>query len=97
MVCVAHLARLGLGQPFTTRDRECRMEHDEYSSPPGCKVAILAHPSGVDESLDLALFHDHRYAFFFWSIWTRNLGLQENRIRVDTMHLSILPESHCVC
>lgn len=54
------------------------MEHDEYTVPPGCKSAILAHPSGANEAIELALFHDHRYAFFFWSRWTRQLGLKGN-------------------
>lgn len=53
-------------------------EHDEYSLPPGCKSSILTHPSGVNEAVELALFQDHRFAFFFWSRWTRILGLEEN-------------------
>lgn len=53
------------------------LEHDEYSLPPGCKCSILAHPSGSNESVEVALFQDHRYAFFFWSRWTRQLDLED--------------------
>lgn len=53
-------------------------EHDEFSIPPGCKNSILAHPSGINEAVEVALFQDHRYAFFFWTKWTMRLGLREN-------------------
>lgn len=53
-------------------------EHDEYSIPPGCKCGILAHPAGTNEAVELALFQEHRFAFFFWSKWTRALGLQNS-------------------
>lgn len=53
------------------------MEHDEYLLPPGCKDSILQHPSGSNEAVELALFQDHRFAFFFWSRWTRKLGLEK--------------------
>ena len=32
---------------------------------------ILAHPSGRNEAVELALFQEHRYAFFYWLQWTR--------------------------
>jgi len=54
------------------------IEHDEYLLPPGCKSSIFVHPSGVDEAVEVALFQDHRFAFFFWSIWTREFGLEDN-------------------
>lgn len=47
------------------------MDYNEFSLPPGCKSGVLSHPSGEDEAIELALFQDHRYAFFFWSKWTR--------------------------
>jgi len=51
------------------------MDDDEYMLPPGCKMSILPHPWGIDDAVELALFQDHRYAFFFWSSWTKKLEL----------------------
>jgi len=52
------------------------MDDHEYALPPGCNMSILPHPSGVDDAVELALFQDHRYAFFFWLSWTRKLQLE---------------------
>lgn len=43
-------------------------------SPPGTLKEILAHPyyNGV-RSVELALFAEHRYAFYYWNKWTRGL------------------------
>jgi hypothetical protein len=46
--------------------------------PPGTLVEILSHPGKNDKSVELALFQDHRYAFFFWAKWTRHYNLSEN-------------------
>jgi hypothetical protein len=46
-----------------------------YAEPPGCLSENLAHPSGRNETVELALFNDHRYAFYYWLTWTRDRGL----------------------
>lgn len=50
------------------------IECDEFLLPPGCKADILRHPSRADAAVEVALFQDHRYAFFFWLRWSRGLG-----------------------
>lgn len=50
------------------------MDSDEFLLPPGCKCEILPHPSGKDEVVELAIFQDHRFAFFFWLRWKLALG-----------------------
>lgn len=46
--------------------------------PPGCKCGILNHPSGMDDAVEVALFQDHRFAFFYWLRWTKKLGRERN-------------------
>ncbi len=44
--------------------------------PPGASHVFLTHPYYVNEkALDLAIFNDHRFAFYFWSLWgSKQLG-----------------------
>lgn len=43
-----------------------------HIEPPGALRQILAHPTNQSESIELALFQEHRYAFFYWNKWVRN-------------------------
>jgi len=46
----------------------------DYVRPPGTLVEILAHPYfNSTRSIELALFNEHRFAFFFWAKWTKKL------------------------
>ena len=48
--------------------------NEEFVTPPGTLVEILAHPIyQQSQSIELALFAEHRYSFFFWNKWTRKL------------------------
>jgi hypothetical protein len=52
----------------------------EYVTPPGSMVQILSHPiNRNEECIELALFNDHRYAFFYWNKWTQKL-IVENQL-----------------
>lgn len=43
--------------------------------PPGTYIEDLAHPSGQEnETIELAIFKEHRFAFYFWNRWTRRLN-----------------------
>ncbi|MBD2769375.1 hypothetical protein IC235_15915 [Hymenobacter sp. BT664] len=42
-----------------------------YVVPPGCRKEILTHPSGDGRVVEVALFQEHRYAFYYWLNWTR--------------------------
>lgn len=48
--------------------------NDEYVTPPGSLSQLLSHPYyGGRKSLEISIFNDHRYAFFFWNKWTQKL------------------------
>lgn len=43
-----------------------------YIFPPGSETQILSHPKKANSSVELAIFQEHRYAFFYWSKWVRD-------------------------
>lgn len=48
---------------------------DITSYPPGAKDVILSHPYyGHNKPIYLALFNDHRFAFFYWALWSKKNG-----------------------
>lgn len=48
--------------------------NDEYVTPPGSLSQLLSHPYyGDRKSIEISIFNDHRYAFFFWNKWTQKL------------------------
>jgi len=51
-----------------------RFQNDDYVTPPGTVVDRLSHPFfDKDRSVDVSAFFEHRYAFFFWVKWYREL------------------------
>ncbi len=42
-----------------------------HVEPPGALREILSHPINQSEAVDLAIFQEHRYAFFYWNKWMR--------------------------
>lgn len=46
-----------------------------YIEPPGSLRQILSHPVKENGVIELALFQEHRYAFFFWNKWVREKQL----------------------
>jgi hypothetical protein len=53
---------------------------DHFLLPPGCKIDILRHPGGDNVAVEIALFQEHRYAFFFWLRWSRYLRGEGERV-----------------
>lgn len=49
-----------------------------YIEPPGSLRQILSHPVRQNDVVELALFQEHRYAFFFWNKWVREKNLSES-------------------
>lgn len=48
--------------------------NDEYVTPPGSLRQLLSHPYyGDNKNIEISIFNDHRYAFFFWNKWTKKL------------------------
>ncbi len=56
--------------------------NDDYVTPPGSLTELLAHPFFSEtDTVELSIFNDHRYAFFFWNKWTlkRKRGKQKTK------------------
>lgn len=47
-------------------------------TPPGTHLEQVAHPGGINRSIEKAIIMEHRFAFFFWMKW-RNL-LADNEV-----------------
>ena len=53
---------------------ELHFHNDEYVTPPGSLSELLSHPHhGSYKTIEISIFNDHRYAFFFWNKWTQKL------------------------
>ncbi|MFA5297106.1 MAG: hypothetical protein WC389_02745 [Lutibacter sp.] len=42
-----------------------------HIEPPGVSRQILSHPVNESEAIELTIFQEHRYAFFYWNKWMR--------------------------
>ncbi|MGB3345442.1 MAG: hypothetical protein WBA61_16145 [Aequorivita sp.] len=54
---------------------EIEFRNPYHVEPPGSLHQILSHPSRENDVVELALFNEHRYAFFFWNKWVRENNL----------------------
>lgn len=53
--------------------------NDKYVTPPGSLRQLISHPYyGSSKSIEISIFNDHRYAFFFWNKWTQELMNEHN-------------------
>src|SRR5690606_28906709 len=53
---------------------EEQMLDDEYVIPPGSIKQILSHPFyKYYETVELSMFNDHRFSFFFWNKWSKEI------------------------
>ncbi|WP_390454893.1 hypothetical protein [Chryseobacterium sp. Alg-005] len=43
----------------------------------------MAHPSGANLAMQIALFNSHRFAFYFWNLWKRELLKHRLNANVD--------------
>ncbi len=63
---------------FKPRFKECT------SYPPGTTCTYLPHPYYMHrESLPLAIFNDHRFAFFYWALWKRDSRALPDLVTLD--------------
>jgi len=55
---------------------DLQFRNEEYVTPPGTLTEILAHPHFYNSrTIELSIFYEHRYAFFFWLKWaTKFIG-----------------------
>ncbi|NMC32642.1 MAG: hypothetical protein GYA36_09320 [Veillonellaceae bacterium] len=49
------------------------MELPFYLEPLGSYHEIISHPYNVDEAVSVAVFHEHRIAFYYWADWTKGI------------------------
>ena len=42
-----------------------------HIEPPGALREILSHPINESQAIELAVFQEHRFAFFYWNKWIR--------------------------
>ncbi|WP_276493795.1 hypothetical protein [Maribacter zhoushanensis] len=48
-----------------------------HIEPPGTLRQILSHPTQENGVIELAIFQEHRYAFFFWNKWVQKCKTPE--------------------
>lgn len=54
------------------------------SYPPGATDTYLPHPHYMHkESLPMAIFNDHRFAFFYWALWKRDNHALSDLVTLD--------------
>ncbi|KFF18838.1 UPF0489 family protein [Chryseobacterium sp. JM1] len=71
--------------------------NDEYLTPPGSLSQLLSHPINKGQNgIDISIFNDHRYAFFFWNKWTQNL-IKEDRINYPPCLVTLDWHQDLVC
>jgi hypothetical protein len=59
------------------------MDDNKYLGLPNADYSILQHPSGLDESLEVALVKDHRFVFYFWFKWWKEINEPYPLITID--------------
>ncbi|WP_457133435.1 hypothetical protein [Mucilaginibacter sp. UYNi724] len=62
-----------------------------YIEPPGCRSEILLHPFIPKETIELALFQEHRFAFYYWNIWTNELNNEIPSLVTFDWHQDLCP------
>jgi len=45
-----------------------------HLDPPGCLEEYLINPNNPRETIQLAAFHEHRFAFYYWIKWTDEMA-----------------------
>ncbi len=47
---------------------------DERLDPPGCETEFVSLPSGKKGCCTVGIVHEHRFAFFFWGLYSHDRG-----------------------
>lgn len=50
------------------------MNDNKYINPPGAAYDIIDHPSGENKAIEIALMRDHRFAFYYWFKWWKEIN-----------------------
>jgi hypothetical protein len=72
------------------------LSNPHYIIPPGSIKEFLPHPVDRGKAVNLALFNEHRYAFFYWLQWSRELmlGSPPCLISIDWHQDLLYPQDH---
>jgi hypothetical protein len=50
------------------------IKHIGFLEPPGCMREILLHPYYTNTCIELSLFQEHRFAFYYWLKWSNEIA-----------------------
>lgn len=53
------------------------------SYPPNSVHDFLAHPSVANDVISIAVFNSHRFAFYFWNLWKKELIMERSISDID--------------
>jgi hypothetical protein len=68
--------------------------HHEDLSPPGTYYSIVSQPHGKrPDAMEVAVMHEHRFAFFFWARWTQRRSSAPDLISLDWHQDLALPDA----
>jgi len=59
------------------------MKYEYNTKPPNVVEQILGHPTGIDKAIELGLFNEHRFSFYFWAKWRKELEVSPDLITFD--------------
>jgi len=60
--------------------------HPEIAYPPGSLRQIVSHPvEHSSRAIEVAIFNDHRYAFFYWNSWLNSLKKKDSNASVPAL------------
>lgn len=72
-------------------------EHPDVQKlvPPGTYLETVSHPGGPSGTIELAIFKEHRFAFYFWNRWSTELAEKPDPPTVVTIdwHRDLAPPS----
>ena len=59
------------------------MKFEYNTKPPNSIEHILGHPTGEDKTIELGLFNEHRFSFYSWAKWRKELEESPDLITFD--------------
>ncbi len=60
-----------------------KMKFEYNTKPPNVIEQMLGHPTGIDKAIELGLFNEHRFSFYYWTKWCKGLEKSPDLITFD--------------
>jgi len=57
------------------------MDNNEYLNLPNADYAIIEHPNGTNNAIEVGLVQDHRFVFYFWFKWWKKTSRKLNETK----------------